>query len=268
MTLLELDGLSVKLGARRLVRDLSVRLAAGELLGLIGPNGAGKSTLLKAMVQLLPYTGRMRLLGEDAQQLPARERARRLAYLSQEDRVQWPITVENLVALGRHPHHPSWRGAGWMGGGSQLGANDREAIETALRTTDIWPLRARRASELSGGERARARLARALAVEAPLLLADEPVAALDPRHQLKVMQYLRAYCTPLHGGRGVIVVMHDLTLASRFCDRLLLLHQGEPVALGPPQVVLSPERLQAVYAIRAVTDCLDGQHYVLPWAAI
>ncbi|EIC19924.1 ABC transporter ATP-binding protein [Thiorhodovibrio frisius] len=308
MILLELENVSVKLGGRSLLRDVSLQLRAGELLGLIGPNGAGKSTLLKTVVQLLPtaggaWTGRIRLLGQDTQTLDPRERARRLAYLSQDDRVQWPIRVEDLVALGRHPYHPTWRGvAPWASG--RPTADDQRAIHQALRTTDIWHLRTRRATELSGGERARARLARALAVEAPLLLADEPVAALDPLHQLKVMSYLRDYCqagataskrlgaqnevghSTTNGsqnsahhssgdaeqtdtrlpGRAAIVVMHDLTLASRFCDRLLLLHQGEPVALGPPGQVLSPERLRDIYGIRAVSAKIEGQSYVLPWA--
>lgn len=347
MTLLELDQVSVRIGGRSLLRQVSLRLAPGELLGLIGPNGAGKSTLLKAVVQLLPpagrarsdrgWSGRIRLLGEDIRALPPRERARRLAYLSQDDRVQWPIRVEDLVALGRHPHQSSWRSAkdhasdragsrGSRGSraASQPGSDDCRAIEAALRTTDILHLRARRATEISGGERARARLARALAVEAPLLLADEPVAALDPLHQLKVMSYLRAYCQgsaqrrgnatgrgdkrnqsgnhragdqggmldirdqngrigdgyldhhdggliapqapPAPPGRAAIVVMHDLTLASRFCDRLLLLHQGEPIALGPPEEVLSPERLRDIYGIRAIRGQVEEQSYVLPWA--
>ncbi len=269
MTLLDLDQLSVQLGGRTLVRGVSLRLAAGELLGLIGPNGAGKSTLLKAMVHLLPYSGEMRLLGDDPKRLDARERACRLAYLSQDDRVQWPLRVMDLVALGRHPHQPPWCHA-------SVNTQNQEAINRALHTADLWHLRDRSATAISGGERARARLARALVVEAPVLLADEPVAALDPLHQLKVMQYLRDYChaeddesktTGYPGpGRAAIVVMHDLSLASRFCDRLLLLHQGVPVALGRPGQVLTPEHLRDIYGIRAVSACHQGQTYVLPWA--
>ncbi|MBK1647417.1 ABC transporter ATP-binding protein [Rhabdochromatium marinum] len=271
MTLLEVEGLTVQLGGRPRVRGVSLRLAAGELLGLIGPNGAGKSTLLKALVQSLPYTGQLRLLGEDPLKCTAQVRARRLAYLSQEDRIQWPMTLTDLVALGRHPYQNVWHGGTWLSSWSGARAPshaDHQAIERALRTTDLWPLRNRRVTELSGGERARARLARALAVEAPLLLADEPVAALDPLHQLKVMHYLRAYCHPTtpEPGRAAIVVMHDLTLASRFCDRLLLLHQGECQALGRPETVLNPEHLQRIYGIRALTGHQDGQSYVLPWA--
>nr|WP_245232682.1 ABC transporter ATP-binding protein [Thiorhodococcus minor] len=240
------------------MRDLSLAVDAGELFGLIGPNGAGKSTLVKAAAQLLPYQGRIRLDGQDLAGLEAPERARRIAYLSQGDVVQWPITVEDLVALGRHPYRGSW----WRGAGAPS-AEDRAAVEAALQATDIAHLRQRKVTELSGGERARARLARVLAVQAPLILADEPVAALDPRHQLQVMRLLRQHCDR---GGSLILVLHDLTLASRFCDRLLLLHQGERIALGAPAEVLTAESLRSVYGIRAVTGAHDGQGYVLPWA--
>lgn len=257
MTRFEVVGLDVVLGGKTLVHDLTFDLGAGELLGLIGPNGAGKSSVLKAIMQLLPHRGRIRLGGRDLAALPARARARRLAYLSQDDGVQWPISVQDLVALGRHPYRGSW----WLGGGAPR-VDDQVAIEGALRATDVWDLRERRVTELSGGERARVRLARALAVEAPLILADEPVAALDPRHQLRVMSLLRAQCRQ---GRSLILVLHDLTLASRFCDRLLLLDRGEPIALGPPDAVLTREHLREVYGIRAVTGEHQRQGYILPW---
>ncbi|ADC62750.1 ABC transporter ATP-binding protein [Allochromatium vinosum] len=258
MSRLELVDVAVQQGGRTLVHELSLEIGAGELVGLIGPNGAGKSTLIKAVAQLLPYRGSIRLHGESLDQIPARERARRLAYLSQDDRVQWPISVADLVALGRHPYRGGW----WRGAGRASDA-DRQAIESAMRATDVWSLRARASDTLSGGERARVRLARALAVEAPLLLADEPVAALDPRHQLEVMGLLRAQA---HQGASVIVVLHDLTLASRFCDRLLLLHQGRAVASGAVEAVLSAEHLRLAYGIGAVMGKHQGQSYIVPWS--
>jgi iron complex transport system ATP-binding protein len=257
VSLVAVQRLSVALGGRVLINGLDLRVEAGELLGLIGPNGAGKSTAVKAIAQLLPYTGEVRLGEDPAWRLRPRHRARMLAYLSQDDRVQWPIRVSELVALGRYPHR-----AGWGGG---LGAADWAAVERALRAADVWTLRGRRADQLSGGERARVRLARVLAVEAPLVLADEPVAALDPRHQLEVMALLRRHCSTARGG-GAIVVLHDLTLAGRFCDRLVLLDQGQPVASGNVDRVLSAENLRTVYGIEAVTGRHGGQTYILPWA--
>jgi iron complex transport system ATP-binding protein len=260
LSLLALDEIAVRIAGKTLLQGVSLRVDAGELLGLIGPNGAGKSTLVKAVVQLLPYRGQIRVAGEDLARLPALERARRVAYLGQEDQLQWPIDVYDLVALGRHPYRGSW----WRGAGAPRPADER-AIEAALRATDVWTLRGRRVTELSGGERARVRLARALVVEAPLLLADEPVGALDPLHQLKVLERIRAHCA---GGGGAIVVMHDLTLASRFCDRLLLLDRGRHVASGPPTSVLTEAALGAVYGIRAVVGEHRGQGYILPWSCV
>jgi iron complex transport system ATP-binding protein len=258
VSLLELDRVSVRVSGRTLVQEVGLAVGRGELFGLIGPNGAGKSTLIKAIAQLLPYAGSITLGGQPLDRISARERARRLAYLSQDDRLQWPISVQDLVALGRHPYRGSW----WRGAGAPS-ETDRHAIDRALHATDVWHLRGRRADTLSGGERARARLARVLAVEAPLLLADEPVAALDPLHQLRVMELLRAQC---HAGAAAIVVLHDLTLASRFCDRLLLLHQGMPVAAGTVPEVLSDAHLRRVYGIRALLGDHGGQRYIVPWA--
>ena len=255
MSLLSVQGLKVRLGGRSVVADVDLQLAAGELLGLIGPNGAGKSTVVKAIAQLLPYAGEVRLDGRGVRRLGARERARRMAYLGQDNEVQWPILVQELVALGRHPYRSGWGGVS--------SATDLEPVEAAMRAADVWTLRERRADQLSGGERARARLARVLAVRSPLILADEPVAALDPRHQLDVMDLLKAHC---RNGGAAIVVLHDLTLASRFCDRLLLLDRGQPVAAGPIDEVLTANTLRRVYGIEVITGMHQGQAYIVPWA--
>ncbi len=257
MSRLDVQGVAVRLGGRTRLQTQDLTVDGGQMLGLIGPNGAGKSTLVKAIAQLVAHRGECCLAGEVLERLPARERARKLAYLSQDDRLQWPIAVRDLVALGRHPYQGSW----WRGGAASV--EDQRAIETALRATDVWDLRARRADTLSGGERARARLARVLAVEARLLLVDEPVAALDPRHQLSAMTLLRSQCT---AGAAVIVVLHDLTLASRFCDRLLLLDGGAAVASGSVDEVLSDQHLRRVYGIRALTGAHGAERYIVPWA--
>ncbi|GAB0150553.1 ABC transporter ATP-binding protein [Marichromatium sp. PS1] len=261
MSLLTVDGLEVRIGARTLLREVALALEAGELLGVVGPNGSGKSTLVKAIAQLLPHRGEVRLAGEPLARLPARQRARRLAYLGQDDGVRWPISVADLVALGRHP----WQSGGWGGASAARAARDREAVERALVAAEVEALRARRLDTLSGGERARAKLARALAVEAPLLLADEPIAAADPRHQLRIMELLRAHCAR---GAGVVLVLHDLTLASRFCDRLLLLHQGRALAQGRPGEVLDAANLRTAYGIEVLGGSHHGEPYLIPWRCL
>jgi iron complex transport system ATP-binding protein len=266
VSLLRIENLAVRVGRQRLVEDVTLEIERGELFGLIGPNGAGKSTLVKAIAQLMPYSGQIWLEDRPIQRMPALTRARRIAYLSQDDRLQWPISVRDLVALGRHPYRGSW----WRGERRAHARDedaDQRAVDDAMRATDVFTLQDRRADELSGGERARARMARVLAVGADLMLADEPVAALDPMHQLRVMQLLKAQC---QAGRAVLVVLHDLTLASRFCDRLLLLDEGRPVAGGDVATVLSAVNLRRVYRVQAVIgehDDAQGTHrYIVPWA--
>ena len=218
--MVRLDRVSLALGGQRVVADISAELAGG-LIGLIGPNGAGKSTLVRAIAGLLPSEGAILIDDAPVASLAPRERAQRIAYLPQGQAVHWPLTVERLVGLGRLPHLAPF---------ARPSPIDEAAIENALTRTDLIGLRARSIDELSGGERARVLLARALAVEAPLLLADEPLAALDPAHQIEVMALLRAEST---NGTTVIAVLHDLTLAARWCDRLLLVDQGLLVADGP-----------------------------------
>lgn len=249
MSVLELQGLGVELHGRLLLDDIHLCLQPGEMLGLIGPNGAGKSTLLKAIAHLLPYQGEIHLGGLSLARLAPRERALRLAYLGQGDVSGWPLRLRDYVALGRLPHRRS--------------AADEPAVDTSITRMRLEGLIGRRFDQLSGGERARARLARALAVGSPLLLADEPVAALDPYHQLNVMQLLREQCAE---GRSALVVLHDLTLASRFCDRLLLLDQGRLVACGSARQVLTPKHLQQVYRVQAMLGEYQQEPFVLPWA--
>ena len=249
--MLSIDALQVQ----SRIHALSFDVRAGELFALIGPNGAGKSSALKALAQLLPHQGRVLLQGEDLAAMAPAQRARRLAYLAQGDAVAWPLAVRDFVALGRIPHQRRW-------GPRVLGAADNAAIDAALAAMHLSAMQQRSLDQLSGGERARARLARALAVEAPLLLADEPVSALDPFHQLSVMELLRAQC---NAGRAVVVVLHDLTLASRFCDRVLLLDQGRAVACGAPRSVLTPAHLQNVYQVQAMHGEHESQGYVVPW---
>lgn len=255
MRTLSVESLQVAWRGQTCVQDLSFQVQSGELLALIGPNGAGKSTVLRALAQLLPHQGRVLLDGEDLARLAPHQRARRLAYLAQGDQVAWPLQVRDFVALGRLPHQGRWRLA-------SASKTDQNGVDAALSAMHLTDMAERHLHALSGGERARARLARAMAVQAPLLLADEPVAALDPYHQLSVMELLRAQC---NAGHAVVVVLHDLTLASRFCDRVLLLQGGRAVACGAPRHVLTPAHLQRVYQVQAMHGEHESQGYVLPW---
>ncbi|WP_419827778.1 ABC transporter ATP-binding protein [Sphingomonas sp.] len=257
MVTILLDGLSVALGGRTVLDAIDAEITPGALIGVIGPNGAGKSTLARAMLALVPArAGRVAIDGEDAASLSRASLARCVAYLPQGQLLHWPLTVARLVGLGRLPH---------LGPLSRIGAADAAAIERAMARTDVAHLRDRLATELSGGERARALLARALAVEAPALIADEPLASLDPGHRIEVMELLAAEA---RGGALVIVVLHDLTMAARYCDRLLLLDGGRLVADGAPADVLDAERLANVYGIRAAIDLSGGRPLVVPLSRV
>jgi iron complex transport system ATP-binding protein len=250
---LSIESVSVALGRRTVVRDVSAVLEAGSLVGIVGPNGAGKSTLLRTMLGLVPTSGgHVRLDGADVAGLPRAAVARQLAYLPQGQTLHWPLAVERLVALGRLPHLAPMSG---------VSAGDAAAIDRAMARCDVDQLRGRIATELSGGERARVLLARALAVEAPALLADEPLASLDPGHQIDVMELLAGEA---RSGRLVVAVLHDLTMAARYCDRLLLIDGGRLVADGAPLEVLTPDRLAGVYGIRARIDAEEGRVLIVP----
>jgi iron complex transport system ATP-binding protein len=235
MTLLALEAVTVRRGPCPVVDAVTLAVEPGEVVALLGPNGAGKTTLLRAALGLLPAAGAIRLGGAPLAALDARARALRAAYLPQERDIAWPITVEALVALGRLPHRAA-------------PAADRAAVAAAIAEMDLAGFEARPATALSGGERARALIARALAQQAPLLLADEPTAGLDPAHALALMQAFRRLAAR---GGGVLVALHDLALAARLADRVALMQAGRLVALGPPAATLTPGRLAAVYGVTA-----------------
>ncbi len=253
--MLELRNISLFRGSRKIIDNVSLDVRSGELVGLIGPNGAGKSTLLRVMANLArPDCGTLQLGGEKAVSLAPQIRARKLAYLAQGEAPDTPMSAELIVALGRLPHH---RG--------QANAADNAAIERAMAATLTVELRKRTFNTLSGGEKLRVLLARALAVEAPLLLADEPVSALDPFHQLQILHLFRALGAQ---NKSIVVVLHDLTLASRFCDRLLLMNEGQIIAEGSPAKVLGDKNLAHIYRISAIRGEVSGADYVVPWDRI
>lgn len=246
--------LSVRRGGRTVLSDVGAEAHAGELLGLIGPNGAGKTTLLRAAMGLAPHEdGHVEILGTALADWNRAALGRHLAYLPQSGGEAWPIRVDRFVALGRLPHLEPWRGPG---------PSDLSAIDEAMTAADVAEFAPRPITALSGGERARVHLARALAVGAPILFADEPIAGLDPYHQLQVMEMLRDQAVVQ--GRAVVVVLHDLTLAHRFCHRLVLLKDGRLYAEGTPAMVLTRSALSEAYGIRTAAAG-DLSAVVLPW---
>jgi iron complex transport system ATP-binding protein len=236
---------AVARGARRVLDGVSTRVGAGELVALIGPNGAGKTTLLRAALGQAPLTaGAISIDGADPATMPAQRRARLIAYLPQARPLAWPLSVAAVTALGRFAFGASL---------TRPAGADAEAIARALAACRLEPLAARATDSLSGGELARVHVARALAAEAPLLLADEPTAALDPRHAFETMAILKAHCA---AGAGALVTLHDLGLAARFADRVLLLHEGRLLADAPPAEALAPALLAEAFGVQART--LDG----------
>ena len=235
--------LTVSAGRVKLVEAASFRLAAGELVALLGPNGAGKTSLLRGTIGLAPRaSGQARIDGQDTLDMQPRQRARQLAYLPQNRPLAWPNPVRDVVALGRFAH------------GAVLGrlrGADRQAVERALAACDLDALARRPTSTLSGGELARVHCARAFAAEAPLLIADEPVAELDPYHQFRVMDLIRDF---VDQGGGALVVLHDVVLARRYADRFLWMKDARIVADGPPAETLSAERLAEIYGVRGRVD--------------
>ena len=243
MVSVTIENLSVRLGRRPVLDAVSAVLEPGNLIGIIGPNGAGKSTFVRAMLGLVPsQAGRVAVNGRDIATMPPRDIARAVAYLPQGQTLHWPLSVERLVALGRLPH---------LAPLSRVSEADRAIVAEALARADVAHLKDRVATELSGGERARVLLARALAVGAAGLVVDEPLASLDPGHQIDVMTLLRREA---RAGGLIVAVLHDLGMAARYCDRVLLIDRGRLVADGAPEAVLTAERLAEVYGIHALVD--------------
>ncbi|PVV15433.1 MAG: ABC transporter [gamma proteobacterium symbiont of Ctena orbiculata] len=238
MTLLNGKGLCVTRGQRPILKGVEISLQQGEMLGLIGPNGAGKSTLLRVLAGVIEAdAGELGIDGEAIESIPQSQRAQRIAYLPQLSEIAWPMSVERIVELGRIPHLEPWQ---------DPGEEDQEIIERVICQTDLLAFRDRAFNTLSGGEQARVLLARAMVTQPDILLADEPVSALDPAHQLDVMNLLRQHCD---SGHSVIVVLHDLSLAAHYCHRLQLLHQGTTLAEGSAEAVLNEKNLADAYDI-------------------
>ena len=234
MSALSLRDFAVAHRDRFILCDVNVDISAGEVVGIIGANGAGKTTLMRAALGLIPATGHSSLTA-----LSATARGRVVAWMPQAREIAWPVDVQTLVMLGRIPHLTS---------GTRPSEADHAAVNRAIKAMHLEDFRHRTATRLSGGEQARALIARALAQETPLLMADEPIAGLDPAHQISTMQTFSALAAK---GHSVIVSLHDLGLAARHCTRLIVLDKGTVAADGPPQEVLTPDLIRTSFGITA-----------------
>ena len=252
MSRLKANDLHVGLGDRKVLDGVSLDLQPGELVGLLGPNASGKTTLLRALANLIePIRGEVLLDNDAIVGLTPRNRARRLAYLEQGASSEWPLPVARLVALGRAPYLGVW---------GRPTVEDEAAVTRVLERCEVLHLAERSSTALSGGERARVMLARAMATGAPVLLADEPVSHLDPYHQLRIMAVIRRHADE---GGSAIAALHDLTLATRFCDRIILLLNGKIAAEGPPTEILTAECLARVFSIDATLVDQNGALHVV-----
>jgi iron complex transport system ATP-binding protein len=235
---LAIRDLQFRRGSRVVLDAINLQLQSGSITAVLGPNGAGKSTLLSCLASLLtPARGAIELDGVSLHSIPAAQRARRIALLPQTPEIAWSVDVETLVSLGRIPFH-----------GLSSDAQDREAITRAMERTQVTQWSQRIVTTLSGGERARVLLARVLAGESDWILADEPFTGLDPSHQFEAAELLRSVANQ---GGGVVLTIHDLTLAARIADRVVILDEGRVVADGAPRDALTPSVLRDVYEIEA-----------------
>jgi iron complex transport system ATP-binding protein len=240
MTALSLHNVTVTLGNRDILKAVSFTIARGKMVGLLGPNGAGKTTAVRALLGLQNLTSGRASIGDTiSTKLNSIERARNVSYLPQARHMAWPIGVREAVSLGRFAY------GGPMG---RLSGIDQIAVDAALDRCDLKHLQDRSVASLSGGELARVHIARALASQTPAIIADEPIAELDPGHALDVLALLQSRA---RDNVAVLVILHDLSLAAAFCDEIILLHDGACVCQGPPRDVLTPKTLAHVYNINA-----------------
>ena len=250
---LSVHAASVVLGGRHVLRDLSTSIKPGEFVAVVGSNGAGKSTLLRLMAGLVtPVAGHVALDGAALANFGRRDLAKRIAYLPQDRIVHWSLAASRVVALGRLPHRSFTAGES---------AADRAAVQAAMERMDVTQFSDRPVATLSGGERARVLVARALAQQAHYLIADEPAAGLDPAHSLALFQEFARLSAD---GHAILTALHDLSLAMRYATRVILLKDGVCLSDGPPAQVLSRDNLGKAFSIDAIVTVIDGIPVVLP----
>ena len=235
------------------LQDVSISVAPGQMTGIVGPNGAGKTTLLKILAGLIkPTSGKLALEEKLLHQMPLAERAIRIAYLEQHAFVHWPLSVRQLVELGRFPHRLN---------PDNSPARDQRIVNNIIDQVGIQSLADRQFATLSGGERARAIIARALAVEAAYLLVDEPIASLDLNFQLEVMTLLARQA---EHGTAVCVILHDLNLAAAYCENLYLLNKGKLISNGPPADVLTRDKIKSIFGIDVNVSSRNDRLEIIP----
>ena len=251
--MVELVAVGYRIGHKWIVRDIDLKIEAGQFWIFVGPNGAGKTTLLRLISgELPPTTGRITFFGESVSQFAPRELARKRAYLQQKRDVNFPFLASEIVMLGRHPH---------LNGAKESPA-DYAIAEEAMKKVQSEMFAERLYPTLSGGEASRVDLARILAQEPELFLLDEPTNHLDPRHQVQILHLCQSIA---QSGKSVIAAVHDLNLASMYADHVLMLRQGIPIAVGPPALVLTPQLLETAYDVPfEVKRLSSGRLVVLP----
>jgi iron complex transport system ATP-binding protein len=254
--LASLNDVSAHLGTRAVLHNISLDINAGEVTAIIGPNGAGKSSLLKVLAGLLmPSSGTLTFNGAPQSKVTASERALEITFLPQHRAIHWPMSVRAIVGLGRLPHQAT---------GRTTAARDESAIDAAMDAMDVTAFADRAVLALSGGEQARVLMARALAQEPKLLLADEPTSGLDLSHQFALGAVLR---TRAAAGTACLVALHDLSLAARVADRIVIMAAGQIVADGTPATVLTPARILSVYGVHMQVMSVGGTMVFVPQAA-
>ena len=237
--MISFQSLTAGYGTKHILQSLDANAKPGELIALIGPNGSGKSTLLKTLCGIItPSSGRITLNDKNIRNLSLKMRARNIAYLAQSREALPSMSVEEVVRLGRAPYRGSL---------GKISPEGEAAISSALSRTQSDVFKSRRFDSLSGGEQARVLLARALTVQAPVLLADEPIAALEPFYPLSMMEILKAEAA---SGKTVITALHDLSLAAQFADRIWMMHEGKIIASGTPEEALNAENMKTVFGIK------------------
>lgn len=252
--LIEANDLNLQIGSKPLLKDVSLSIGQGEIIGLIGPNGAGKSTLLKVLANIMPAdSGSYSFAGQAIGDYKEKQFAQQVGYLAQNATAHWPLQVRRLIELGRLPYQ-NFR--------QKLSAQDTQLIQAAIEKTETAHLLDRVVTTLSGGEQTRVFLARLFAAEPQVIFADEPIAALDPYHQLHIMEILRDHAK---NGGTVVVVMHDINLASRFCDKMILMQEGEIRRFGNINELLADNVLTDTFRIKLRMFCEGDSYAIMPW---